>query len=99
MDYIGLLVAYARFFPPGKYFEEASIGRIVTAPEVRGRGAGKALMAKSREITRRMYGEVPVRIGAQRYLERFYQGFGFRIVGTPYVEDGIPHVHMLREPE
>jgi ElaA protein len=34
-------------------------------------------------------------IGAQQYLTRFYSSFGFQQVGEPYLEDGIPHIHML----
>lgn len=91
----GKLVAYARLFAPGAYFREAAIGRIVTAPEVRGTGAGKALVTKALELTQRLYGEGAVRIGAQRYLEKFYEGFGFRAEGEGYLEDGIPHVEMV----
>lgn len=89
------VIAYARLFAPGKYFKEAAIGRIVVAEEVRGQGAGKALMAESLEIARRMYGAGPVRIGAQKHLTAFYEGFGFGVAGPEYLEDGIPHVEML----
>ena len=44
-----------------------------------------------------LYGEVPIRISAQCYLEEFYRGFGFEIAGEPYLEDDIPHVGMLRK--
>jgi len=37
----------------------------------------------------------PVRIQAQAYLQRFYESFGFGVVGEPYLEDNIPHVDML----
>lgn len=92
------LVAYARLFAPGIYYQEAAIGRIVTAPEVRGMGVGKSLVQKSLEIALRLYGEAPVRIGAQRHLEAFYGEFGFRADGEPYLEDGIPHVEMVFTP-
>jgi ElaA protein len=89
------LIAYARLFAPGAYFEEAAIGRIVTAPEVRRNGVGKALMEESLELVRRMYGAGPVRIGAQKYLVAFYGLFGFQVSGEEYLEDGIPHVEMV----
>ena len=44
----------------------------------------------------RLFGAVPVKIGAQQYLEKFYQGFGFEQCGDMYLEDGIPHIPMLR---
>ena len=49
-----------------------------------------------REV-RRLYPGQGTRIGAQRYLEKFYTSLGFVTVGEPYLEDDIPHVHMLRE--
>ena len=76
------LAAYARIFEPGIRYPEASVGRVVTAPETRGTGAGRQLMA---EALRRLDGMAPgqpVRIAAQRYLERFYSSFGFRPAST-----------------
>jgi ElaA protein len=90
------LVAYARIFEPGLRYTEGSIGRVVTAPEVRGTGLGKALMA---EALRRLEGLAPgqtIKIAAQRRLEKFYLELGFRTVSAPYEEDGITHVDMLR---
>jgi ElaA protein len=90
------LIAYARIFEPGVRYDESSIGRVVTAPKVRGTGAGKALMA---EALRRVDALAPgqaIKIAAQRRLEKFYQELGFRTVSAPYEEDGITHVDMLR---
>jgi len=90
------LVAYARIFEPGVRYTEASIGRVVTAPQARGTGLGKALMA---EALRRLDGLAPgqpVKIAAQRRLEKFYLDLGFKTISAPYEEDGIIHVDMLR---
>jgi len=90
------LLAYTRVFEPGVRYSEASIGRVVTAPEVRGTGLGKVLMA---EALRRVESLVPgqvVKIAAQRRLEKFYLGFGFESVSEPYEEDGILHIDMVR---
>ena len=35
-------------------------------------------------------------IGAQAHLERFYNAHGFVSDDKPYIEDGIPHLEMLR---
>jgi ElaA protein len=91
----GQLVAYARLFAPGESFAEATIGRVITHPSVRRTGAGRALMHEAIARTRALFGEGPIRIGAQRYLERFYGELGFAIASAPYDEDGIPHVEML----
>jgi ElaA protein len=90
------LVAYARIFEPGVRYTEGSIGRVVTAPEARGSGVGKTLMA---EALRRLEGLAPgqpIKIAAQRRLEKFYSGLGFKTASAPYEEDGIIHVDMLR---
>jgi ElaA protein len=90
------LVAYARIFEPGVRYTEGSIGRVVTAPQIRVTGAGRALMV---EALRRLESLAPgqtMKIAAQRRLEKFYLEFGFRTVSAPYEEDGIIHVDMLR---
>ena len=93
----GNLIAYARLFAPGDYFEEAAIGRVVTEPASRGLGVGRQLMEQAICAVERAWGQVPIRIGAQSYLRAFYESFGFQIDGEPYIEDGIPHLPMLRK--
>ena len=91
------LIAYARIFEPGLRYAEGSIGRIVTAPTVRGTGVGKLLMD---EALRRVESLAPgqrIKIAAQQRLEAFYIGFGFTTVSAPYEEDGIMHVDMIRQ--
>ena len=90
------LVAYARVLPPGVSFGEASIGRVVTSPQYRTIGAGRELVARSLEACEQVFGAQPIRIGAQSHLQRFYGSFGFVPCSAEYVEDGIPHVDMLR---
>ncbi len=88
-------VAYCRIFPAGVKYPEASIGRVVSASSARRTGAGRALMVEAlRVMDAAPMGSV--RISAQSYLQRFYEGFGFRVVSEPYLEDDIPHVEMLR---
>jgi ElaA protein len=43
-----------------------------------------------------MWPGAAIRIGAQRYLERFYGAYGFAPASAPYDEDGIEHIEMLR---
>jgi ElaA protein len=93
------LVAYARIFEPGARYDEASVGRIVTAPEVRGTGLGRLLMAEALRRTELLVPGQNVKIAAQRRLEKFYLGFGFKTISDPYEEDGIIHVDMMREGE
>jgi ElaA protein len=90
------LVCYARVFEPGVRYAEASIGRVVTAQDVRGFGYGKALMAEALRRVETLAPRQSVKLAAQRYLERFYSAFGFRTISLPYEEDGIIHVDMIR---
>jgi len=92
-----LLAAYTRLVPPGLNYAEASIGRVVTSPAVRGGGIGKTLIAKSIEEVFSLYGQGPIKIGAQLYLKMFYRSFGFEQVGDIYDEDGIDHIKMIRK--
>ncbi|MEO8193042.1 MAG: GNAT family N-acetyltransferase [Gemmatimonadales bacterium] len=90
------LVAYARIFPPRVKYAEASIGRIVTHPDVRGSGAGRELMRQAIERVETSGWGNEIRIAAQMYLERFYESYGFKRVTEPYTEDDIWHVDMRR---
>lgn len=91
------LVAYARLMAPGVTYNEACIGRVVTHPDARRKGIGRGLMTEAIARAHGLFGEGPIRIGAQRYLEPFYSSFGFETAGDPYIEDGIPHIQMLRK--
>jgi ElaA protein len=90
------LAAYARVLPPGEKFAEASIGRVVSAPEARGTGAGRAIVQRSIAVVKRRFGDVPIRISAQSYLSRFYTELGFERVSDEYLLDNIPHIDMVR---
>ena len=89
------LIAYARLVPPGISYREMSVGRVVTAKEARKKGAGKQLMQLAVEYCRKIFGDGPIRIGAQYYLEKFYKEIGFAATGDVYDEDGIEHIEMI----
>ncbi|MEQ1676962.1 MAG: GNAT family N-acetyltransferase [Chitinophagaceae bacterium] len=89
------LIATSRLVPPGEIYDIPSIGRVVTSPSVRGTGTGRMLMEKNIEETRRLFGDLPIKIGAQLYLLKFYSSLGFAPVSDTYLEDGIEHIKML----
>lgn len=91
------LAAYTRIVPKGVAFPYNSIGRVITSPLNRRDGAGKALMQKSIEVCEELFGKDTIKIGAQLYLKKFYEAFGFVQTGDVYDEDGIDHIHMLRQ--
>lgn len=97
-DASGKLVCYTRLLPKGvSYDHYVSIGRVVSSPSVRGTGVGKILMEESIRMCRKLFGTQAIKIGAQTYLLRFYEGFGFRSTLEEYLEDGIPHTKMILE--
>ncbi len=92
----GKIVAYTRIFGPGDYYEQPAIGRVVVDSEHRGDGTGYDLMKGTIENMKEMFGDSEIKIGAQKYLVHFYEKLGFASTGEEYVEDGIPHVYMIR---
>jgi ElaA protein len=90
------LAAYLRILAPGAKYTEMSIGRVLTTPAARGSGAGRELLARGIEYAEHLHPGHRIKIGAQAYLEQFYQSFGFRTISEPYDEDGIKHIDMLR---
>ena len=90
------LGAYLRVLAPGVKYTEMSLGRVLTTKAARGGGIGRELLAQGIAHAERLHPGHRIRIGAQQYLERFYQGFGFKTITEPYDEDGILHIDMLR---
>ncbi|HEX5543117.1 MAG TPA: GNAT family N-acetyltransferase [Micromonospora sp.] len=87
----GTPIAYLRLLDDG---EVQRIGRVAVAKQARGRGFAARLVAQALTIT----GQHPCVLDAQTYLVSFYAGFGFHTTGPEYVEDGIPHLPMRRDP-
>lgn len=92
----GNLVGSARIRKPAKTDPAARIGRVVVAPEHRGKKLGDRLMVEAIAQCERLYPESPIKLSAQSQLLRFYESFGFVPVSEEYLEDGIPHVDMQR---
>jgi len=89
------IVAYTRLFKPGDYYKEASIGRVVVKESRRSTGLGHLLIERSIEQIEKTIGKIPIKIGAQVYLKQFYESHHFKKISKEYLEDGIPHIHML----
>ena len=56
-------------------------------------------MARGIDELLQRYPGSAIRIGAQAYLERFYGDFGFVRASSDYLEDGVPHLTMVRSPQ
>lgn len=90
------LVTYTRLFKPDDYFEHASIGRVLVKVEARRLKYGYEMMKASIDAIEEHYTETKIKISAQTYLKQFYNNFGFVVVGEAYLEDGIPHIGMVK---
>lgn len=89
------IIAAARIFPPHDE-KPAKIGRVVVSPDHRGERLGDALMREALNACAERFPGVPVFLSAQSHLQKFYGSFGFKPVSDEYLEDGIPHVDMLK---
>lgn len=77
----------------GRLDTDGRIGRMAVLAPWRGHGAGTAmlggLLAAARETgCQRVY------LHAQENARSLYRRAGFRVLGEPYLEAGIPHVSM-----
>ncbi len=91
------IVAYTRVFKPGDYFDSASIGRVVVNKEERKHKYGYDIMEASIKAVKDYFNKTTIKLSAQTYLKKFYNNLGFSEVGEEYLEDGIPHMAMIRQ--
>ena len=91
------IIAYTRIFKPGDYYNYAAIGRVVVHLDHRNRKLGHKLIEQSIIKIQELFGDVPIKIGAQTYLKKFYEHHGFKQMAEGYLEDGIPHIYMLKD--
>jgi ElaA protein len=81
------LVGYARVLDDTEVWR---IGRVVLAPEVRGRGLAEPLMETALQVCV----DRDVVLDAQSPLAGWYASLGFEVDGEEFLDDGIPHVPM-----
>lgn len=78
--------------------EALRIGRVATAQSARSRGVASQLMRRGVARCHEIDPDAPIVLDAQSYLVDWYARFGFAVSGEEYLEDGIPHHPMRREP-
>ncbi|MDT3779270.1 GNAT family N-acetyltransferase [Nitrospira sp. MA-1] len=93
----GELLAYARILSPGLRYPEVNLGRFVVKADFRKQGIGHQLLRTALREISTYWPKTPIRISAQEYLQAFYEQYGFFRVSDVYLEDGIPHVEMVKE--
>lgn len=91
------LAAYLRILPPNASYEGfTSLGRVVLSAAHRGQGLGHDLLRRGVAEAMQQWPNDPIKIGAQAHLQAYYAQHGFQTVSDTYLEDGIPHVDMVR---
>ena len=92
----GKVIAYTRCFDKGFYFEEASIGRVVVKQSERKNELVHLILKASVEAIKEHFKTDNIKLSAQQYLTDFYESHGFMQIGEGYLEDGIPHIAMIK---
>lgn len=87
--------AYLRVLDRGISFEEVSIGRVLTRK--RKSGLGKRILLEGIKVAGEKLNADKIKIEAQSYAKGFYEKAGFHQVSEEFLEDGIPHIHMVLE--
>lgn len=95
-DAAGRVQAGLRLVPPGIKHAAPALGRLVVAAGLRGAGNGRALLREGLRGCALHYSGQAVFLSGQQHLQSFYHSLGFESISEPYLEDGIPHVDMLR---
>lgn len=93
---LGKVLATARILKKGVAYNEIAVGRVVTAKSIRLIKKGHELMNVSMAFIKEKLGDENVRLSAQAHLLNYYSKYGFKSTGKKYLEDGIPHVEMLK---
>lgn len=90
------LTAYLRVVDPGHKYDQPSIGRVMTVEKFRKLKIGRSLMNEAIHFTEQQFPKMGIKIGAQVYLQNFYESLAFEAISEPYDEDGILHIDMVR---
>lgn len=88
------LVAYLRVVEQNVLREEVTIGRVLSLQ--RRKGYASHLLTEGIRIAEERLGADRIVIEAQTYAMPLYEKAGFIPVSDEFLEDGIPHVRMLR---
>jgi len=90
------ILAYARLLPPNTSYPDSSIGRFAVHASQRRQGIGSILMKNCLKHMSILWANHDIRVSAQAHLKEFYEKFNFTQTSDNYLEDGIPHIEMLR---
>jgi ElaA protein len=91
------IIATMRILPPNLYKPGVvSFGRLAVKKSFRGKGYAKEMMDLALKYIDDHFPKATIVFSAQLYLQKFYEGFGFKAVGDIYDEAGILHIKMKK---
>ena len=70
---------------------------MVVASDQRGHRYGFDIMKASVKAIEQNFHTTCIKLSAQTYLTSFYESLGFQTIGEGYLEDGIPHIAMIKK--
>lgn len=88
----GAAMGTARLIPQDR---QGKIGRVAVLKEFRGLGLGFKIMEAILDQANQLSYE-GLSLSAQVYAVPFYEKLGFSVVGEEYLEDGEPHINMVK---
>lgn len=71
------------------------VQRVATHQVARGSGLGRALFAHIESLAPE-HGITQLTLGAQQSAQGFYEKLGFSVNGSPFLEEGVPHIDMTK---
>lgn len=76
--------------------DAAKLERICVLPSERKHGLGKAVVKAMEEMAREK-GLVKAKLHGQAYARQFYEKLGYSAASDVFMEEGIPHLLMVKE--
>lgn len=89
------IAAYLRVMDRGVTLPEVSIGRVIAAR--RRMGLGSRILKEGIALAERELAAEKIMLEAQVYARSLYEKAGFVQSSGEFLEDGIPHILMIRE--
>ena len=85
------VISYLRIIPEK---EKVLLGRVLIDNRYRGKGKGRALLERAKEVCKEWFVDTVIEVHAQTHLVKLYEALGFEVVSEPYDIVGITHVTM-----
>lgn len=85
------VISYLRIIPEK---EKVLLGRVLIDNRYRGKGKGRALLGRAKEVCKEWFVDTVIEVHAQAHLVKLYESLGFEVVSDPYDIVGISHITM-----